>query len=417
MKSNNKNLRKLPFLAQIANPVRKYYWKCSEDTQNSINQLGLILLLSEIICGCIFALAITRFILKTDNNLVFLLVFCLAGLFYYVIDRALVLGSIFGSAFKPPHWLWRFSIAVVLGLLNSQAVNLIVFNEDIKAARQKELQVNAENIRTKFEAENFVLHSQRRNFLHQRDSVNAYIIGRLEELDKEVDGTGGTLTIGKGPVWEAKYESYKSAKALADQQIATYQEEINFLERRIEDNRLEAEKQIAALQISTSHGINDSVRLVEEIVFKERNFTNLKLFFIILVLAMMLELIPLITKKFYDLSEYFELCRTRKEVKIIGFGIDKDVALIIQGYEFALQQDVDKRKTLFEKAKEKLENTKEFYTQVMEIADEGRSSLEMIDNNLKKQVSAADYDKFFKPIFEICQVNLHEAVEDALKAA
>jgi len=241
IKMNTNNINKnLPLIAWILNPIASCYWKCSELTKNSINKLGLVLLLSSLFCGAILAAAICTFIF--DGFLLFIPVWLLSVFYYYVINRLYIFNSI---SSQPSKW-HRIVIGLLLAIFCSTFVALFFFNDDIEniwfSSIEKEI-INADS-------ENEKLYRQRFVYLQKIDSINNYISELQEWLFNEPTGPSNSKTVGPGPVWNARYNSFLAEKEDAEQKIAAFQEEIKSHDETIENNRFGIDQQVAVLIIN-----------------------------------------------------------------------------------------------------------------------------------------------------------------------
>jgi hypothetical protein len=406
----NQHFQSVPLTAQVLRPAAKYYYQCTEETQRAIKNLSLVLLFTIIVCGAIFAASICKFCFGSNYHL-FIPVFAITAFFYYLIDKPIIFNAVKPNQ-KLIKWI-RIFIAFILGLFNSFLIDTFYFKDDIAAARNIEISKSASAIRTDFEEKNSSINSQKTNFMQLIGKENSILSSKRDALNAEADGSGGSRHAGMKDIWRSKYAMYQSDSIDAAKKIIIYQEEISKLNTLLDVNTSLMNAQIADLPNQTSTGINKSMELLHKVIWLEGNFTNILMSILILIISMLFELAPLISKSFYDTSEYFDKCANQKDVKEKEAILIKNKELNLVGLRVMLEQKREENNLIRENVEIGLTESIEHSINILGIAKLERNRLEVEDNKLRKRYPQ-DFDTYFRPVLETSYSNIHHAVMAAI---
>jgi hypothetical protein len=406
----SKKPKSLPIVAHVLRPVTKYYYQCSEETQRAIKNLSMVLLFTATVCGVIFAASICKFCLGGNYKLI-IPVFVITAFFYYLVDKPIIFSDI-----KPHHimikWI-RIFIALTLGLFNSFLIDSFYFNDDIAAARNIEMTQKEMSIRMGFAKKDSLISVQKLAFLQQIDDANSSLSQKREALNAEADGSGGSKNAGMKDIWKSKYALYQSDSTEADNQNSLKQNEINKLDSNLIANRAQLESQISKIPNETSTGINKSMELLHKVILLEGNLTNILMAILILIISMIFELAPLISKSFYDVSEYFEKSRHQRDVKDIEAIMVKSKELNLSGRRVILEQKSEEIKMIRENAEISLVEAIQYNKDILFYTTEELNRLEASDARMKMHYPEY-YEMHLKPIMERSYLNLHNAAKAAI---
>ena len=304
-------IEKPGIFAGILTVTKSNYIECSEMTKTNFKRLGLSLIFTVLICGSVLAASFCEFWL--NGNYYFMpLIFMGTALFYYILDTAIIMGDQGrGSA-----WLKRIRIfiALVLAMFNSFLIDYYFFKTDIEAARVAVIRTRQAAIADNYQQTTKYKEEIKLNLLSDIDRLQDHLSAQLDSLNAEASGMGGSKHKGIADVWMAKYNSYQSDSIRAHGSITDKKEQIVQLNKELLSIKQEKDKEQKAVTATVSAGINKSLELLHQIIWLEGKFTNKLMSILILLVSMLLELVPLIAKSFYDTEEYFELAENKKDV-------------------------------------------------------------------------------------------------------
>ena len=317
-------IEKPGILAGILTVTTSNYIECSEMTRTNFKRLGLSLIFTILICGSVLAASFCEFWL--NGNYYFMpLIFIGTAMFYYILDTAIIMGDQGrGSA-----WLKRIRIfiALVLAMFNSFLIDYYFFKADIEAARVTVITNEQAAIADKYQHITAQKEENKFNLLHDIDVLQGHLSAQLDSLNAEASGMGGSKHKGIAAVWMAKYNLYQSDSIRAHELITDKKELIVQLNKELLLTKQEKEKERRGVTATVSAGINKSLELLHQIIWLEGKFTNKLMSILILLVSMLLELVPLIAKSFYDTEEYFELAENKKQVCSTNSNIRKRNAI------------------------------------------------------------------------------------------
>ena len=314
-------------LVDILTVTRANYYDCSDITMMNFKRLGLSLLFTVLVCGSVLAASFCEFWLA--GNYCFMpLVFIGTALFYYILDTAIIMGDQGrGSA-----WLKRIRIliALVLALFNSFLIDYYFFQSDIEAARVIEIRDGKSGIAGAYGQQSAQRLQAKTILLSDIDLLQGRLSAQLDSLNAEASGMGGSKHKGIAAIWMAKYNAYQSDSARAHEMVAYKRVQVDQLNKEMSQLKIDDEREQAAVTQGVSMGINKSLDLLHKIVWVEGSFTNKCMCILILIVSMLLELVPLIAKSFYDIEEYFEVAQNKKEVCTTNSNIKKRHSISIE---------------------------------------------------------------------------------------
>ena len=309
-------------------------------------------------------------------------------------------------------WL-RVIIAFILGLFNSFLIDSYYFKDDIAAARNIEIEAKAKVIRDNNENINSSITAQKEGLIQMIEKADDIISSKRNDLNKEADGTGGSGRAGMKDIWVSKYLMYKADSIDVARKKAIYQGEINDLNTLLDKNERLMNAQITDLPNQASAGINKNMELLHKIIWLEGNFTNMLMAILILIISMIFELAPLITKNFYDTSEYFDKCLQQKDVKDKEAILVKNKDLNSIGIKVMLEQKREGNNLIREDAETSLIELIEHQKRILAIAKEERDRLEVEELKLRRHYPK-DFEVYFRPVLETSYSNIHNSVMSAI---
>lgn len=399
--------RNIPVIARILNPVKEYYFQSSYETQANINNLSSVLIFTSVLCGAILAASIVKFVFD-GNYLLFIPIFIVCSFFYYRIDKPIIFSNISKNQIAI-RWI-RISIAVVFGLFNSFLIDYYYFRNDIESARKVELALNENRIRSEYGVKDSVLNLQRTTEYGKIEKLNTFLASKRENLNSEADGTGGTGHRGIDKIWRTKHAMYLSDSVSTAKQIDLCNNELRNIDSLANENSKLLSTKIENLPQQSSNGINKSIELLHKIIFSEGKFTNILMALLILLISMIFELAPLISKSFYPVSEYFTKADSHKKIKDYQTTLDENKLMNIAGNESLLDMRNQEIKLLNDYGLQRFTLSIEYNKSITEQALNEIERLEL----LKKNTKGSDYyQTIIEPMIEKSLNNLQNAVSIA----
>lgn len=405
----NTQPKQLPLFARLLNVVIGYYFECSEGTQKNFVKLGKALAFTVIVCGSIFAASFCEFWLGR-NYMWMPLVFIGTGLFYYILDQAIIMGD--SNKNYALYKKLRVFIALVLGLFNSLLIDYYFFKADIAAARETEITASQKSIDGDYASQVKAKNDRKTVVLGDIDRMESLLAADLDSLDAEATGNGGTGKRGVATVWQAKYQSYRADSLRFSEAIANKRTEASHLDGEITSLTTERDGKKAVVPGTVSQGINKSLELLHQVIWVEGKFTNIMMSILILIVSMLMELIPLFTKGFYDISEYFEITKDKKEACTANSNIKKQnyisqeaTKLMHENAQDLAMQLSEHRMTIMS---EDITHSKKVMMQTEGFMDD----IESTEKRWKEKYPAL-YDRYGKPVIEKAYLTLSTATERA----
>ncbi len=300
-KINNDEVR-MPLLVQVLlTPDKKVYGQCSGYTRNNFKTLSKVIAFTVSVCGTILAVSISKFVFGgSPASLVLTLPFGI--LLYWYLDRMVIMAD----TKDDPQFIRRsrYFIAVILGLFNSLLIDGCFYAADVKAeinvevaAKQLVIQQTADSLKGVAQAHIVYIY-------HQIDSAAGHLRERNNELVQEVEGSAYSHHSGKGVVYDEK-------KAVLDRETSDFERNKRLLmaeaakdEATIAEINADAARQKKQIASQVSMGFNHTLELLHLVVMRKP--FNMFVAFLFLAVAMVLELLPMLAKKYIDISEYFE---------------------------------------------------------------------------------------------------------------
>jgi len=330
-----KDKQHIPCITRVLDLSETYYLRCSYETQRNIRLLSIALLFTMLASGGVMSFSIaTIWAGKTWGFLSFPFVLWL----YWQLDTPVIFSD--PRKHRSLARAFRVFVALVFSFFNSYLVDSLYFAQDIRAARQAEIRQREDEMRKVFQSNNSFL-MQRKIFLqNQIDSIRASLAARKDSLISELNGTGGTRKVGIGPVWRQEYAMYQSDSLSAANVVTSKTGELNTLDSAISANKVAEEEYLSRIPEEVSDGINEKMTLLHRVIFNG-TFTNVFTWVLLLLVTLIVELIPFISKYFYDVSEYFEKADIDREVtsKIQELDKEKELKLAAEKVLYNLQAE------------------------------------------------------------------------------
>jgi hypothetical protein len=399
----------LPFFAFFAGVVNTYYFMCSEGTRHNIRKLGKALAFTVGICGTVFAASICEFWL--GRQYIYLPIILIGtGMFYYILDQCIILGDHRSGNSLFRHL--RVVIALIFGLFNSFLIDYYFFYPDIAAARSAEITANQQNIRQYYIKLVNEQNAKKTNILGVIDKMQLKLSGELDSLNKEANGQGGSGHRGISTIYLNAYKNYQSDSIRFNSAIIQKQKEIGEIETQISNFNTEKGKQINYAVNNVSTGINKSLELLHEVIFKEGKVFNMMMSFLLLLISMLMELVPLLAKGYMNIDEYFTVSDDQKEIHSTNSIIAKQYAVSKIATKLNYDSQLTMLKLTHEHSIDMLQEDIDHSKNVMAQTDYNHSEIEKKDSQWLKK-PAEVYALYFKPVIDKAYQNFSASLKNS----
>ncbi|MBX9783797.1 MAG: DUF4407 domain-containing protein [Chitinophagaceae bacterium] len=272
------------------------------------------------------------------------------------IDRALIKGINQFNKKKFTPLLFRGLLALTIGTFMAQPAILYMFDKEIK------MQVSLDNEKRKLTKRNELdlLYKNRKDELLKekaalQNGLNtkyADVNTAREKFIAETDGSGGTGKIGIKDIALAKRneyqkldEEYKALQATAQQRINIIDEELNTMETTIK-------KQEADFLNYLNTGFLTRIEAMNNLL-KENGALQFR-YYLILIILMLIELMPVIAKTLLPVGVYDEKVKQREalEIQMTQESADYEKNMKRLYNKLAMQQDTETMEEFFRMQKE-----------------------------------------------------------------
>jgi hypothetical protein len=323
---NSKTMRALlDYQAADPSPLTKFLWRCAGADEKLLVHcthgehvvyagLGAFVLLTGILASLTGGYALFTVFRPTDGGsvtaalIVAVLFALLWGIIIFNLDRYIVASSGKGDGKESISWqefknaIPRLVLAVVIGMVMSAPLELRLFKREIdvelakkRIAKQAELELRDS---LAFAASSRALDSTIASFGSEMDGAHRETVKAYEDMRDEGDGTAGTSRAGTGPRYAAKKQRYEALLAVENELKAklghrqdSLQTVRNQLAQRLEESREKNSEIVAEVG-----GIVDQMQIAHE--------KGGLMVWVISLLIMLLEIIPVLSKLMYRAGPY-----------------------------------------------------------------------------------------------------------------
>lgn len=263
------------------------------------------------------------------------------------IDRMLI-ASI---SKKKKSWIaisFRVLLALLLGAFIAQPILLWMFDKDIQQeiAIVQDIKVQEKRVELQrvYNTEKIELQNRQQVLLDQKSSKYTALEMAEKEYIKEIDGTGGSGKYGIAGIAREKEKAYQRAKE-AFQVISESQEleNIQNYNRLLSiDSIINAETE-SFRQNKLSEGFLIRVGALQSLFQKDQHFALRKRYYLILIILVFFELIPIISKLYLPTGSYDEKVRLQDELERKKAQLNQEQNLDLHQHLFQTAQDMDKQ--------------------------------------------------------------------------
>lgn len=311
-----------------------------------------------VLCTWIFATLAWTYFFSTviDNTFLFIGSGVFMGFVILSIDRALIKGINRFNKNKFTPLLFRGLLALTIGTFMAQPAILYMFDKEIK------MQVSLDNEKRKLNKRNELdlLYKNRKDELLKEkatmqknlDTKYADVNTAREKFIAETDGSGGSgkvgikdIAIAKRNEYQKLDEEYKALQAQNQQRLTSIDEELNQMETTIK-------KQEADFLNYLNNGFLTRIEAMNNLL-KDNSALQFR-YYLILIILMLIELMPVIGKTILPVGVYDEKVRQRESLEKImaeeSAEYEKEMKRLYN--KLSMKQDTETMEEFFEMQKQ-----------------------------------------------------------------
>jgi hypothetical protein len=244
----------------------------------------------------------------TSNGWLDVLCGLFAGLFILSLDRALICSMSYGKR-NIGALIFRFALALLLGVFLSQPIILKLYEPDVK--REASILVDKKNQERKAEldkiygAELQSLQEKRNFIINQLTQKQQQLTGNEQSFKSEMDGSAGTGRWGYNTVSKKKESIYQNSVAEYNQLKKETAPELNRLDARIDSIQRNISSQLAGfIESSKNQGFLIQAEALQSLIDKDTTHTLRNRYFLLMIILTLVELSALIAKLLLDTNGY-----------------------------------------------------------------------------------------------------------------
>lgn len=242
---------------------------------------------------------------------------------------------------------FRVLLAILLGSFIAQPILLWMFDKDISQeiaiVQDKKVQEKRTELQAIYQIEKEDL-LNRQNQINQNKSTKYAALEKAEsEYLKEIDGTGGSQKFGIAGIAREKEKAYERAKQAFDEEASEKQEEISQIEERltkIDSTIISGTEDFKTNKLS--EGFLIRVDALQSLLEKDEHFALQKRYYLILIILVLFELIPIISKLYLPTGSYDEKVRLQDELELQMAQLQQEQWLDFTRYTSSIAQEADK---------------------------------------------------------------------------
>jgi phosphate/sulfate permease len=253
----------------------------------------------------------------TNNWFLSVLLGLFMGLIILTIDRALIKGINKFNKNKVTPLLLRGVLAVTLGTFMAQPAILFMFDKEIK------LQASLDNVVRKrakqneldslYNPQKKILNAERVQLQHQIDSKYAEVSNARQQYIAEADGSGGTGKVGIEKIALAKKEEYEKLDNEYKNLLSSLQPGIAEVDSSLAEINAAIQKENDVFAGFLNNGFLTRIEALNNLV---KNNTALQWrYFLIVIILMLIELMPVLAKTLLPSGTYDEKVRLTEEME------------------------------------------------------------------------------------------------------
>ena len=272
------------------------------------------------------------------------------------IDRALIKGITSSNKRKVVPLLIRGVLALTIGTFMAQPALLYLFDKEIHVQISLD---NEQRKREKQQQQDLLFATSKTEWISQKNQLQQQLNDKYNEVSAardafiaETDGTGGSHKIGLKDIAQAKQATYQKLDADYRQMQALLQPKIDAADNALATIETQKQTEKAAYNTLLNDGFLTRTEALRHLI--ENNSAAAFRYYLLIVILVLIELMPVIAKSLLPNGTYDEKVRLREEMEktIAQSNKDKEHALKELYNQTAFEQDSNFIQQFFEEAKE-----------------------------------------------------------------
>ena len=342
----------------------------------------------SVLCTWLFAtLAWTFFFITVSHSyLLAILLGLFMGFIILCIDRALIKGITATNKNKLWPLLFRGLLACTIGFFMAQPALLYLFDKEvhlqISLDNEQKKRLKAQQVDSLYASQKNNLLQQKGQLQHQLDDKYKEVAAARDAFIAETDGTGGSGKVGLKDIAHAKQNEYQKLDEQYRQMQLLNQPQITATDSSLAAMQSAKQKEQQAFEQLLNNGFLTRIEALEHLV--QNNSAVEIRYYLLVILLMLIELMPVIAKSLLPVGTYDEKVRLREKMEriIAENNYDKELALKELYNQTAFDQDMVFIKSFFEQAEK--ERKERMMQQVQQWKKDEHRSFDSIWKRIKE---------------------------------
>ena len=340
------------FLWWLATAEKEIIADCAID-RNRYKIIGM-----SVLATWAFATLAWMYFFSTLADNPFLIIGCglFMGFVILTIDRALIKGINKFNKNKIAPLLFRGLLAMTIGTFMAQPAVLYMFDKEIK------MQTSLDNEKRKLvkRQELDALYKDRKTeFLQQKESIEKGLNKKYTEVSsarenfiRETDGSGGTGKVGIKDIALAKRNEYEKLDGEYKTLLSNEGQKLDDVNKELNEIETSIKKEEGAFTQYLNDGFLTRVEALNNLI--KANAALQFRYYLIIVILMLIELMPVIAKFMLPTGTYDEKVRLREEMEkeIAGENSNSEKELKLLYNKMAKESDAETLHEFFNRTKE-----------------------------------------------------------------
>ncbi len=239
------------------------------------------------------------------------------GFIILTIDRALIKGINKFNKNKVAPLLLRSVLAITLGTFMAQPAVLYMFDKEIKLQASLDNEVRKrkkqQELDVLYNPQKNTLNAQRAQLQNQLTTKYDEVSGARQEFVSEIDGTGGTGKVGIAAIAKAKKVEYEKQDGEYRQLSSALQPGINSIDSSLAVINASLKKENEVFAGLLNNGFLTRIEALNNLV--KSNTALQWRYFLIVIILMLIELMPVLAKTLLPSGTYDEKVRLREDME------------------------------------------------------------------------------------------------------
>ncbi len=262
------------------------------------------------------------------------------------IDRMLI-ASISKNKKSKIAITFRILLAILLGSFIAQPILLWMFEKDISQEISIVQEEKVQEKRTEVQA---IYQSEKENLIAKKNSLyidKSIKYSALEKAEKEyideIDGTGGSKKFGIAGIAREKEKAYLRTQQAYQDMEESQKKELSRIEKRLMN--IDSTINSGTEDFKTnklSEGFLIRVDALQSLFEKDEHYALQKRYYLILLILVLFELIPIISKLYLPTGSYDEKVKLQDELELKLAQLNQEQNIDLHEHTFSVAQESDK---------------------------------------------------------------------------